>query len=51
MILFTKKNNKKFLLIGDMLELGKFSKQLHIKIAKYINKSKINKTYAYGSVI
>ena len=43
-------NNNKFLLIGDMLELGKFSKKLHIKIAKYINKSKINKIYAYGNL-
>ena len=43
-----KKNDKKFLLIGDMLELGKYSKKLHIKIAKYINKSKINKVYVYG---
>ena len=32
-----------------MLELGKFSKKLHIKIAKYINKSNINKTYVYGN--
>ena len=32
-----------------MLELGKFSKKLHIKIAKYINKSDINKTYVYGN--
>ena len=43
-----RKKNKKFLLIGDMLELGKYSKKLHIKIAKYINESKINKTYIYG---
>ena len=43
-----KKNNKKFLLIGNMLELGKYSKRLHIKIAKYINNSKINKAYVYG---
>ena len=43
-------NNNKFLLIGNMLELGKFSKKLHIKIAKYINKSKINKIYAYGNL-
>ena len=43
-----KKKNKKFLLIGDMLELGKYSKKLHIKIAKYINRSKINKAYFYG---
>ena len=32
-----------------MLELGKFSKKLHIKIAKYINKSNINKTHVYGN--
>ena len=37
-------------LIGNILELGKFSKKLHIKIAKYINKSKINKIYAYGNL-
>ena len=45
-----KKNNKKFLLIGNMLELGKYSKRLHIEIAKYINKSKINKIYVYGDL-
>ena len=39
---------KKFLLIGNMLELGNYSKKLHIKIANYINKSKVNKTYLYG---
>jgi len=43
-----KDSKKKFILIGNMLELGKFSKKLHIKIAKYINKSNINKTYVYG---
>jgi len=31
-----------------MLELGSYSKKLHIKIAKYINSSNINKTYVYG---
>ena len=45
-----KENNKKFLLIGNMLELGKYSKNLHMKIAKYINKSKISKTYVYGKL-
>ena len=45
-----KENNKKYLLIGNMLELGKYSKQLHIKIAKYINKSKVNKVYTYGKL-
>ena len=39
---------KKFLLIGDMLELGNYSKKLHIEIAKHINNSKVNKTYVYG---
>ena len=43
------KKNKKFLLIGNMLELGKYSKKLHIKIAEYINNSKVNKTYVYGN--
>ena len=40
--------SKKYLLIGDMLELGAYSKKLHIEIAKYINNSKVNKTYVYG---
>ena len=31
-----------------MLELGKFSKYLHINAAKSINKTKINKIYVYG---
>ncbi len=33
-----------------MLELGKYSKKLHINIAKYINKSKVNKVFAYGDL-
>ena len=33
-----------------MLELGKYSKKLHLKIAKYINKSKISKVYVYGKL-
>ena len=43
------KRNKKFLLIGNMLELGKYSKKLHIKIADYINNSKVFKTFVYGN--
>jgi len=43
-----REKNKKFLLIGNMLELGKYSKKLHIKIARYINKAKVNKVYNYG---
>ena len=45
-----KEKNKKFILIGDMLELGKYSKKLHIKIAKYINRAKVNKVYTYGKL-
>ena len=45
-----REKNKKFLLIGDMLELGRYSKNLHVKIAKYINNSNINKTYVYGKL-
>ena len=45
-----KEKKKKFLLVGNMLELGKFSKDLHNEIAKYINKSKINKTYVFGKL-
>ena len=34
-----------------MLELGRFSKKLHIQIAKYINKSKVSKVHVYGKYI
>ena len=44
------KTSKKFLLIGDMLELGKYSRKLHIKIAKYINNSKVSKVYIFGKL-
>ena len=43
-----KEKNKKFLLIGNMLELGKYSLKLHQEIAKYINKSNESKTYVIG---
>ena len=43
-----KEKNKKFLLIGNMLELGKYSLKLHQEIAKYINKSNVSKTYVIG---
>ena len=42
--------NKKILL-GDMLELGKFSKKLHKDVIKNINQSKINKVFVYGKYI
>ncbi len=46
-----KTKNKKFLLLGDMLELGKFSKKLHESLAIHINKTKIDKIYVYGKEI
>ena len=42
------KKSKKFLLIGDMLELGRHSKRLHKSIAPVINKTKINKVFVKG---
>ncbi len=42
------KSKRKIVLLGDMLELGKFSKKLHMKAANYINLTKIDKVYVYG---
>tara|TARA_B100000963_G_scaffold286958_1_gene256093 strand:- start:15037 stop:17880 length:2844 start_codon:yes stop_codon:yes gene_type:complete len=43
--------SKKFILLGDMLELGSHSKKLHQLIAPIINKSKIDKVYVKGTDI
>ena len=45
------KSKRKIVLLGDMLELGKFSKKLHIDIAKLVNNTNINKVYVYGNHI
>ena len=45
------KNFNKYLILGDMLELGKHSIKQHKLISKVINKSKINKVYVYGKYI
>ena len=42
------KRNKKYLLLGDMLELGDHSKKLHESFAAIINKTKINKVFVKG---
>ena len=34
-----------------MLELGKYTKKLHIKAAQNVNNSNINKVYVYGKNI
>ena len=44
-----KKKSKKYLLLGDMLELGKHSKKLHQSIAPIINKTKIDKVFIKGN--
>ena len=41
-------NKRKILILGDMLELGKFSKEYHIKIARFINKTNINLVFCSG---
>ena len=41
-------DNKKHLILGDMLELGKYSKKLHIDVAKNINKTSIKNVNVIG---
>jgi murE/murF fusion protein len=45
------KNSKKYLIMGDMLELGKHSLKQHKLISKVLNKTKINKVYVTGNHI
>ena len=44
-------NSKKYLILGDMLELGKHSIKQHKLISKIINKSKINHVYVIGKYV
>jgi len=41
-------SKRKIILLGDMLELGKFTKKLHLDAAKIVNKTNINRVYVYG---
>ena len=43
------KKSKKYLLLGDMLELGNHSKKLHQSIAPIINKTNIDKVFVKGN--
>ena len=43
-----KNNSKKYLLLGDMLELGNKSKTYHENLSHFINKSDIDKLFIYG---
>ena len=45
------KNSKKYLLLGDMLELGKHSSKQHSLITKILNRTKIYKVYVMGKFI
>ena len=42
--------SKKYLLLGDMLELGSYSKKLHESIAPLINQTKIDKVFVKGKL-
>jgi MurE/MurF fusion protein len=44
------KKSDKYLLIGDMLELGSHSKKLHQSIAPIINQTKIKKVFVKGKM-
>jgi len=44
-------NSKRYLILGDMLELGKNSLKQHRIISKIINKSKIDQVYVIGKYI
>ena len=44
-------NSKKHLILGDMLELGKHSKKLHIEISKSINNTSFNNVNVIGNYI
>ena len=45
------KSKRKLILLGDMLELGRYSKKLHSEAAQYINDTKIDKVYVYGKEV
>ena len=45
------KSSKKHLVMGDMLELGKHTRKLHIKVSKAINLSSIGKVSVFGKAV
>ncbi len=46
--LIKKENSKKYLILGDMLELGSKSRKLHEDLSKVINNSDIDKVFVKG---
>ena len=47
----SKNNAKKYIFLGDMLELGSKSEKFHKKISNVINKSDIDQVFVYGKFI
>ncbi|MDA9650983.1 UDP-N-acetylmuramoyl-L-alanyl-D-glutamate--2,6-diaminopimelate ligase [Candidatus Pelagibacter sp.] len=47
----TSEKSKKYLLLGDMLELGNHSKKLHQSMATTINQTNIDKVFVKGSKV
>ena len=45
------KKSKKYLLLGDMLELGNHSTKLHRSMVKIINRTKIDKVFVKGNKV
>ena len=45
------KKSKKYLLLGDMLELGNHSKKLHQSMVSIINNTKIEKVFVKGNKV
>ena len=45
------KSSKKHFVMGDMLELGKHTKKLHIQISKIINLSSIGSVSVFGKAV
>ena len=42
------KSKRKILVLGDMMELGNFSKAMHIEMANFINNSDVNLVFCIG---
>jgi len=49
--LIDNKHNKKHLILGDMLELGRHSKKLHLEMSAIINSSSVDKVHVFGKYI
>lgn len=42
-------NGKKYVVLGDMLELGDLSEELHVSVKEALDPAKINEVYLYGT--